>query len=445
MGRVLSLFLGLANGLSPLSTFAFGALTFRVMKTSTTDILIIGGGPAGSLAALALADAGFSCVLAEKFPLKVQKEASFDGRTTALAYAGQRLLDRLGLWDALEPDAGPIHDIIVTDGRPKDRFRQGGAAPGFLHFDSRLLNDGNEAQAMGWIVENRHMRSVFLEAVENHKLIRVKAPSAWQDTKIEGARNLVRFEDGETIGASLVLAADGRPSPMRDYAGIRKTKWSYDQSGIVCTIKCEKDHQNIAQEYFLPGGPFAVLPLPHQRANLVWTEKTPQAKALMALPKPALMNFLHDRFGDYLGALSFEGPIWSYPLSFHIAEKFYADRLALIGDAAHGVHPIAGQGFNLAIKDIAALRDVLSEAALTGLDIGHGSVLERYQSWRNFDTAALAFGMDGLCRLFSNDFEPLRMVRSTGLGLVNKSPALRKFFMRLAGNDMGDLPSLMRA
>ncbi len=400
---------------------------------------------AGSLAALALADAGFTCVLAEKFPLSNQKQPLFDGRTTAIAYAGQRLLDKLDLWAPLAKGAGPIEQIIVTDGRPKDRFRQGGTASGFLHFDSKEISDGDHTQPLGWIVENRFMRAAFIDAMQQKEKITLKAPASWTRIVNEGGHQMVTFENGDKVKASLVIGADGRPSPVRVHAGIRTSKWSYGQTGIVCTISSARDHHNIAQEFFTPGGPFAVLPLPQQRASLVWTETTAMAKAIVSLPEPELMHHLENNFGPYLGELKLAGPVWAYPLSFLMAEKFYTDRIALIGDAAHGVHPIAGQGFNLGIKDIAALRDVLHEAALAGLDIGHGSVLERYQRWRHFDTAALAFGMDALTRLFSTDNAALHLARSTGLGMVNKVAPLRKFFMRQAGGEAGDLPSLMRA
>ncbi|MCI5047924.1 MAG: UbiH/UbiF/VisC/COQ6 family ubiquinone biosynthesis hydroxylase [Aquisalinus sp.] len=409
-----------------------------------TDTIIVGGGLTGSLAALALADAGFSVTLIDADDPATMTGDNFDGRTTAIAYASARLLQKLNLWDAMAPHAGAINDILVTDGRPAGRFRKGEVAPGFLHFDSRELGDGDEATPLGWIVENRLMRRVFFEAIAGNDLITLIAPAFCKGMKAEAGQAEVTLTNGDTFQARLVIGADGRRSPLREQAKIKTAQWHYHQTGIVCTVAHEKDHLGIAQEVFLPAGPFAILPLTDNRSSLVWTENARSAESYMALSDDLFLAEITKRFGPYLGELSLAGPRWSYPLGFHIASRFYADRLALIGDAAHGIHPIAGQGYNLGVKDIAALRDVLLETRQAGLDIGHGTPLAKYDRWRRFDSASLAFGTDALNRIMSIDNPLLRTARSAGMGLVNRIDPLRKMFMRQAGGDLGDLPSLMR-
>jgi len=410
------------------------------MKTDA-DIIVAGGGLGGSLAALALAHQGFSVCLIDAAPRASTTLPDFDGRTTALAYASTRLFRHLGLWDDLAADAGPINDILVTDGRPADRFRKGEQAAGFLHFDSSELA---EETPLGWIVENRRLRQVMNAALEARETIRVIAPATLGAVETGPASVTVPLDTGETLTGSLLIAADGRRSPLRERAGIRTLNWSYPQTGIVCTVAHEKDHLGIAQEFFLPSGPFAILPMTGNRSSLVWTEKADRAGSFLALSDEDFISEIEKRFGPYLGALSLEGPRWFYPLAFHLATKFYGERMALVGDAAHGIHPIAGQGFNLGVKDVGALCDVLSEHRGAGLDIGHGTALAQYDRWRQFDSASLAFGTDVLNRLFSNDNPALRLVRSTGMGLVNKVDPLRNFFMKQAGADLGTLPSLMQ-
>ncbi len=412
--------------------------------TDITDIIIVGGGLTGSLAAIALADAGFSVTLFDADDPARMTSAGFDGRTTALAYASVRMIRKLGLWDRLEGDAAAINDILVTDGRPAGRFRSGKVAPGFLHFDSRELADAGAATPLGWIVENRLMRQVFYDAIAESEMITLAAPARCQDMSTDAASASVRLETGDTYSARLVIAADGRSSPLREQAKIKTSSWSYGQTGIVCTVQHERDHLGIAQEAFLPSGPFAILPLTENRSSLVWTEKSDRAKSFLAMSEEAFVAEISARFGPYLGELSLASPRWSYPLGFHIASQFHAERLALIGDAAHGIHPIAGQGYNLGVKDIAALHDVLVEARQTGLDIGHGTQLARYNRWRRFDCASLAYGTDALNRLMSIDNNAVRAFRSTGLGIINKIDPLRKMFMRHAGGDLGNLPSLMQ-
>lgn len=417
-------------------------------KTFHFDVAIVGGGLSGSLAALALSARGFSCALIDAVDPASMRGGAFDGRTSALSYASARVFKRLGLWDAIKlyqdgaPDAEPIRDILVTDGVAASRFGKGGASPFFLHFDSSELG---EDQPLGYIVENRRLRDVMLDAVDASENVTQFAPARREETRFEKGAGVIRLQDGREILASLIIAADGRFSSLRAEAKIKTHHWGCGQTGIVTTVAHEQPHKGVAQEFFLPGGPFAILPMTQNRSSLVWTEKEKAAPAYMALNDAEFLKAIEDRFGPYLGKLSLAGPRWSYPFAFTLAQSYVAPRLALIGDAAHAVHPIAGQGFNLGVKDIAALADVLRDGRDVGLDIGALTVLQNYQRWRRFDSMSLALGMDFLNRLFSNDIGPLRIARDIGMSAVGKIGPLRNFFMREAGADVGSLPSLMTA
>ncbi len=415
------------------------------------DIVIVGGGLAGGLAALALSARGFTCAVIDAGDPAAMRGQAFDGRTTAVSYASARVFKRLGLWDPVAPHAEAIQDILVTDGRAKSRFDDGAVSSFHLHFDSRELG---EDTPLGWIVENRRLRETLLDAIEKASDICLIAPAKRVSTVYEPGEAITALEDGRTLSSTLVLAADGRFSSLRGEANIKTNQWRYPQVGIVATVAHERPHHGVAQEFFLPAGPFAILPMTpvreggqtkKYRSSLVWTEREAAAPAYMALGDDAFRTEIENRFGPYLGAIEPAGPRWSYPLAFTLAQSYIAPRLALIGDAAHAIHPIAGQGYNLGVKDIAALADVLTEAREVGLDIGSLSVLQNYQRWRRFDSASLALGTDLLNRLFSNDFPPLRVARDLGMGAVNAVPGLRKFFMRQAGADLGALPSLMAA
>lgn len=404
------------------------------------DIVIIGGGLAGGLAAHALAREGFSVALVDTETPSAMRAETFDGRTTALAYAAARVFRRLGLWDAVAKDAEPIRDILVTDGRREGPARSGFVSSFHLHFDSRELENG---EPLGFIIENRALRNSIYGAVECEKAAALFAPARRMRTDFGKGSASVTLADGRELTAALVIAADGRYSPSRAEAGIRVNSWSYPQTGIVATVAHERPHEGVAQELFLPSGPFAILPMTDNRSNLVWTEAKAAAPAYLALDDERFLAAIRARFGDYLGAVSLAGPRWSYPLAFHLAQSYVAPRLALIGDAAHAIHPIAGQGYNLGVKDIAALVETLVDARGLGLDIGSLSTLENYQRWRRFDSAALALGGDALVKLFSNDFAPLRLARDIGMGAVNAVAPLRKIFMKQAGADLGRLPELM--
>jgi len=255
---------------------------------------------------------------------------------------------------------------------------------------------------------------------------------------------VARLANGEEISAALVIAADGRESPLRSQMGVQIIGWSYPQTGIVATVEHEKPHNGVAYEHFLPSGPFAILPMTGNRSSLVWTEAKTKAPALLALDEAGFNDELARRFGSHLGQTKSAGPRWSYPLSFHLARDFVRPRFALAGDCAHGIHPIAGQGLNLGLKDAAALAEVLLDAGRLGRDIGALDTLKRYERWRRFDSFALAASTDALNRLFSNDIAPLRHLRDLGLGIVDSIGPARRFFMRHAGGDIGKLPRLMK-
>jgi 2-octaprenyl-6-methoxyphenol hydroxylase len=386
----------------------------------------------GLTLAIALAKGGLQVVVCDPLRRETVLDAAFDGRVSALAYSSVRMFQALGLWQGLEPHAQPINDILVTDAgldRP--------ASPFSLHFDHREVG-----VPLGHIAENRHIRAAqFAGLCDGVRLI---APAALTALENEGGGILATLSNGDQIRARLAVAADGRASPMRDAQGIGVVGWSYPQTGIVATVEHEKPHRGVAYEHFLPSGPFAILPLPGRRSSLVWTEDTRIAPSLIAMDEDDFNAELHRRFGAHLGAAHAAGPRWSYPLKFHLARAFVRPRFALAGDSAHGIHPIAGQGLNLGLKDAAALAEVVLDAARLGLDIGALDVLRRYERWRRFDAFTLAAATDGLNRLFSNDIVPLRVARDLGMGVVDRIGPLRRFFMRHAGGEVGKLPRLLK-
>ena len=400
-----------------------------------SDVVIVGGGLNGLSMALALRSGGFQVTLIDALDPTTALDAGFDGRVFAIAFASCRMFAALGLWDELKSDAQPINDIMVTDGTVR-----GGASPLFLHFDHKEIGD----EPLGHLMESRHMRAVLTQAVQGDDGIDFRAPAKVTDQKADAYGFTVTLDDGTRVRSKLALASDGRNSRLRDWAGIKTVGWDYDQVGIVATVEHEEEHEGVAQEFFLPGGPFAILPMTGKRASLVWTEKTRTAEALLGLSRERLLEELRQRFGDYLGAIDIAGPVWSYPLDLVLARTYVSDRMALIGDAAHGIHPIAGQGLNLGLRDVAVMAEVLTDAVRLGEDIGSGFVLERYEQWRRLDNVASSLAMDALNRLFSNDIAPVRLARDIGLAAVNNLPPLRRFFMRQAGGDAGNLPRLLR-
>ncbi len=403
-------------------------------ETQKTDVFVAGGGMVGLTLALALSQGGLKVVVADPLRPAAALDEAFDGRVSALAYASIRMFEALGVWPELEPEAQPIYDILVTDaelGRA--------AAPFSLHFDHREIG-----RPMGAIAENRHIRRALYAAVDRAKSIQLHSGAAVTDLEPGAHAMTALLADGRSATASLAIAADGRDSPMRERMGIGIVGWSYPQCGIVTTVEHEKSHNGVAYEHFLPSGPFAILPMTGNRSSLVWTEREDLAPAMLKLPEDAFGSEVARQFGAHLGATQAVGPRWSYPLRFHLARAYAKPHFAVAGDAAHGIHPIAGQGLNLGLKDAAALAEVVLDAARLGLDIGALDVLKRYERWRRFDSFALGAATDVLNRLFSNNITPLRIARDVGLGIVDGIGPLRRFFMRHAGGDVGKLPRLLR-
>ncbi len=399
------------------------------------DVVIVGGGLVGATLGLALCQGGLTAIIIDAGDPKTALGAEFDGRASSVALASCRMLDQLGVWRDLAPDAQPVTDIVVSDGRVRD-----GAAPLFLHFDHEEIGE----EPLFHMLENRHLRAALQTAVSEAPGLTLLAPQTAETIEYGPQGVRVALGDGRVASARLCVAADGRNSRVRDGAGLKTMGWAYDQWGIVATVAHEEPHGNVAHEYFLPSGPFAILPLTDNRSSLVWTEDKDQTPAFLSMSDHDFNAAMRDRFGPFLGDAQVVGPRWSYPLGLQLAHDYIAPRLALVGDAAHAIHPIAGQGFNMGLRDVAALSEVLIDAARLGLDIGATDVLARYQTWRRFDNVMLAGVTDVLNRLFSNDIGPLRVVRGLGLGLVNQIGPLRRFFMSQAGGASGDLPRLLR-
>ena len=406
------------------------------------DVVVSGGGMAGAAFALAAAQGGLKVAVVDAAPLSDQAAPTFDGRATALSFSSFRMLDALGVGEALRPHACRMDRILVTDGRrPGAASRPASAA--FLRFDADEIADRTGGEPLGYMVENRHIRAALGAALMAGD-VTVFAPASVEDVTVEPGAARVTLADGRVLTCAVAVGAEGRGSRVRKAAGIDALGWKYGQSGVVATVRMERDHGNVAHEHFLPGGPFAILPLTDRRASLVWTETTRRAEALKSASDAAFHAHLMRRFGPFLGQATVEGPRFVYPLSLELAERLTGPRVALIGDAAHAVHPVAGQGFNMGLRGAAALAEVLSEAAAIGEDIGSELVLERYARWRRFDVAVLSAGFDAFVRLFSNDVAPVRLARDLGMAAVNRIPALRRAFMQEAGGASGDLPRLMR-
>jgi len=404
------------------------------MTDRKADVVVGGGGMVGLTLAIALTKGGLEVAVADPAPKAAVLDAGFDGRVSALAYSSVRMFEALGIWPHLAEHAQAINDILVTDAGENRE-----AAPFSLHFDHREIGE-----PLGHIVENRYIRSALFAVAETLPNLSLIAPMGLAEVKAESASVTATLANGEAIRARLAVAADGRESPLRVAQGIGIVGWSYPQTGIVATVEHEKPHNGVAYEHFLPSGPFAILPMTGNRSSLVWTEKETLAPAMMKLPDDEFDAEIANRFGAHLGATKAAGPRWSYPLKFHLARDYVRPRFALAGDSAHGIHPIAGQGLNLGLKDAAALAEVVLDAARLGLDIGALDILKRYERWRRFDALALAAATDGLNRLFSNDIAPLRFARDLGMGIVDSIGPLRRFFMRHAGGGIGKLPRLLK-
>lgn len=403
--------------------------------TWDTDILIAGGGLNGPALALALAQGGFRVTVVDARPARTRAEAGFDGRAYALAIASVRLLTAIGVWPGLADKAQPMLEIKASDGRAGE-----GSAPFFLHFDAAEIEEG----PMGHMLEDRHLYAAFLQAMQATPGITLLSGETVQAQEAGAAGVTVTLASGRVLTAGLLVGCDGRGSGVAARAGIRRIGWGYGQTALVTAIQHERDHQGIAHQFFMPSGPLAILPLKGgHHSSIVWSETDATAAAIQALPDAEYLEALRPRFGDFLGEISLAGDRFTYPLSLSLAERFIAPRVALVGDAAHGVHPIAGQGLNLGLRDVAALAEVLILARRRGEEPGSPAALEEYQRWRRFDSTALALGMDSVNRLFSSDNPLLRLGRDLGMGVVNALPSLRRGFIRQAAGLTGELPKLL--
>ena len=394
------------------------------------DVVIAGGGLVGLSLGLALAGAGLDIAVVDAETPAARRDVGFDGRVSSIALSSKRVLEGIGLWSRLAAAAEPILEIRVSDGE----------APLFLHYDHKDVGP----EPLGHIVENRDTRAGLLDAAAACPTLHHLAPARVERLTPEPGFIVATLADGRTIRASLAVVAEGRDSPLRAASGIGTTAWRYKQIGIVCTVAHERPHRGIAHERFLPAGPFAILPMRGNRSSLVWTERDDLAPGLLGLPADEFHAEMARRFGDFLGKLEIVGPRWSYPLSLVHAKHYSAERLALIGDSAHAIHPIAGQGFNLGLRGVAALAELIVDQRRLGLDIGTSDLLGHYERWRRADASALIAVTDGLNRLFSNDLAPVALARDLGLAAVNQITPLKRFFMRHAMGTVGDLPRLAK-
>ena len=402
------------------------------MSYEKADVVIAGGGFAGVALALALRQGlgdSFRVVVADP---AFAADARPDLRASAIAAAARRMFETLDVWDAVADEAQPILDMVVTDSKLEHAVR-----PVFLTFAGEV----EPGQPFAHMIENAPLTAA-LAAKARAQGIELRAMAVTGFANEASGISVSLGEDG--VSASLLVAADGAKSRVRVQAGIAIHGWNYGQSAIVTTVAHERAHNGRAEEHCLPAGPFAILPLKGNRSSLVWTETDAAAARIVALPDDQFHGELERRFGLHLGEIAPSGLRRAYPLGLFIARAFVADRIALVGDAAHVIHPIAGQGLNMGLRDVAALAEAIVDAARLGLDVGGVDVLERYQRWRRFDTAVMGVATDGLNRLFSNESDVLRLMRDVGLGLVDRMPALKSFFIREAAGVTGEVPKLLR-
>ncbi|WP_421855993.1 ubiquinone biosynthesis hydroxylase [Oricola sp.] len=399
------------------------------------DVLVAGAGYVGLAIAAAVAEAAphLSIRVVDPAPEGVWKN---DARASAIAAAACRMLEKLGCWDAVAPDAEPIREMIVTDSRTGDPVR-----PVFLTFDG----DVGDGEPFAHMMPNATLNGALREKCAAIGVTVSQGAGVANFTRTDGGGFVdATMSDGTNIRTRLLIAADGARSALRTVAGIKTVHWDYGQSGIVATIAHERPHNGRAEEHFLPSGPFAILPLKGNRSSIVWSENRQRAEQLLAGDDFTFDIELEKRFGLRLGEFRIEGQKRAYPLGLTLARDFVRPRFALAGDAAHGIHPIAGQGLNLGFKDAAAIAETIVEADRLGQDIGALDVLQRYERWRRFDTLQMGITCDVLNRTFSNDFTPLRAARDIGLGMVDRMPGLKNFFISQAAGLTGPAPRLLR-
>ena len=400
-----------------------------------SDIIIVGGGLNGSLLAIAAAKIGFSTIVLDSKETHSDELNSFDGRSYALAASSVRLLKNLDIFEDIRDSSQPILDIEILDGKLVQ-----GPSQFSLHFDNNEIHDG----PMGYMIEDRVIqKALFAEILANNR-IDYKFDSKVIKHYRQGSYISVRLDNGQKLTTKLVVGADGKNSDIAKRAKIKKSGWRYKQNALVCAIEHEIDHKGLAWQYFLPNGPLAILPMTGNRSSIVWTEQTKNADAINALDDNQYMEILDSRLGSFLGKSKLIGSRHLFPLELRIADRFIDDRLALIGDAAHSVHPIAGQGLNAGFKDIAVLAHVIQDSYCRGEDFGSLGVLKRYEEWRRFDSVQLAYSTDLFNRLFSNENEALQVVRNIGIKILDSIPAAKRNIIKEAAGITGELPRLMR-
>jgi 2-octaprenyl-6-methoxyphenol hydroxylase len=431
------------------------------------ELIVVGGGLVGLTLAIACAEGGIRTIVVEAESAEALVSSAYDGRSAAIAYGSQQVLQAIGAWDGIAPHAQPILDIRVTDGG----WHIKGESHGYVHYSHLDLLDRKPAAQpsdpdiimacepepaaapFGYIVENRVTRIALLARAQHCANLKHLAPHMVTALDLASDAARVTLQDGSVLTAQLVVAADGKQSALRRMAGIAAREFGYSQTAIVCTVTHEKPHNGVAHEHFLPAGPFAMLPMTDEirtdgtvrhRSSIVWSEDPRLVPMLLQLDDDAFGKEIERRFGSSLGQVRPLGLRFSYPLTMVLADTYVRPRFALTGDAAHGIHPIAGQGFNLGVRDVAALAEVLVDAARAGLDLGAMEVLDRYARWRRFDNLMLSTFMDGLTRLFSNDFAPLRIARDLGFAIFNRTMPLKRLAMRHAMGIVGKLPRLVQ-
>jgi 2-octaprenyl-6-methoxyphenol hydroxylase len=394
------------------------------------DVIILGGGLIGLSLAIALDRHGLSSLVIDPADPERNVAPAFDGRATAISSSSWRMLEAIGIGDRLEGEGCPILSIRVSDG----------LAPGGIVFDAEDAED-----PLGIMVENRRLRQVLREAATQAERVTLLMPAQAAEVVRDGAGVRIALDDGRAVTAPLLVGAEGRSSPTREAAGIAMASWRYDHAAIVLTIEHERDHENAAYEIFYPSGPFAILPLlPGTRSAIVWSVPAADAAAVVDLPDRALAHEIDKRMGGFLGEVRIAGPRWTYPLGFHHAATVTAERLVLAGDAAHGIHPIAGQGLNLGFRDVAALTQVLIEGARLGMDPGDAELLSRYERWRSLDTLMVAAATDTLTRVYAVPGKTASAIRRAGMGIVQKLGPLKSQLMAEARGESGELPLLLR-
>lgn len=389
------------------------------MNKIRTEVVIIGGGIIGILTACALARSGVEVVVIERRDMRALGNLPTDGRAISLASASVQIINQYGLWDNIIDDASPIEQIRVCDGD----------SPLFLHFDNQLV----AGEPLGFMVDHSILLTRLYDSAASLPNLKILSPAIYTSIERDNYKVTITTADNCLITAELLIAADGKHSQIRKRAGIRVKQEGYEQTAMVCDVRHELDHQNIAIERFLPAGPFAILPLKGGHTScVVWTEKKDLVPLYLKMSREEFTMFLRDRFTEYLGELEVQGEIFSYPLNVSYARTYYDTRLALVGDAAHAIHPIAGQGLNMGIRDVDAITSIIKHYKSLGLDLGGKALLADYQAARRSDNMAMVAITDIFNKLFSNNTFPLTLARRIGLATVNKITPLQKFFMKYA-------------